>query len=74
MNIGNHELGVIIPLRSDDPEAEAQPMITFKRPVQPYGPKDTPWVRGAISWSRLMANTVHQDQHKYRRENGQEDE
>lgn len=43
LSIANHELGVVVLLREDDVEAEGTFLATWKRPLQPYGPKDTPW-------------------------------
>lgn len=44
ISIANFELGVVIPLRSDDVDAEANKLVTWKRPLEKYGPEDTPWV------------------------------
>ena len=49
LGVDNHELGVLIPLRSENPELEAAKMITWERPVRLYGTGDMPWV----SLSRL---------------------
>lgn len=48
MSIANHELGVVVRLTEEDIEAEGSLLATWKRPLEKYGPKDTPWVRTCI--------------------------
>ncbi|CAD6565006.1 MAG: hypothetical protein CYPHOPRED_005016 [Cyphobasidiales sp. Tagirdzhanova-0007] len=43
LSISNHELGVVIPLREDDVEAQANRLVTWKRPLAKFGKDDTPW-------------------------------
>lgn len=44
LSLANHELGVVIPLRDDDVEAQASRLVTWKRPLVKYEKDDTPWV------------------------------
>ncbi|KAL7413201.1 hypothetical protein BDY24DRAFT_76162 [Mrakia frigida] len=41
----NYELGIIIPLTSDDPQAEANKLTTWKRPARRYTERDLPWMQ-----------------------------
>jgi tyrosyl-DNA phosphodiesterase-1 len=46
LSITNHELGVIQKLDYlYDVEAQANSLVTWKRPTTPYRPDDKPWVR-----------------------------
>lgn len=44
LDVANHELGVVLPIRGKDLEGQINRMITWQRPVARYRPDDEPWV------------------------------
>lgn len=46
LHCNNYEMGVVLPLSSDDIEAEADKLATWTRPPRKYGARDVPWVSG----------------------------
>ena len=67
LSLANHELGVVIPLREDDVEAQASKLVTWKRPLVKYGKDDTPWVSALPNkWTSCeLMKLTEQDQFKY---------
>ncbi|GAA6064373.1 hypothetical protein JCM10212_000482, partial [Sporobolomyces blumeae] len=49
--VNNYELGVIVPIRArsdEDFEEKANALVTYKRPLVPYGSNDKPWMQDAF--------------------------
>lgn len=44
LHCNNYEMGVVMPLSSDDTEAEADKLATWTRPPRKYDARDVPWV------------------------------
>ena len=45
INTANYELGIVFPLRSSDPQKEADKLATWKRPARKYTKEDRPWIQ-----------------------------
>lgn len=63
LSIANHELGVVVRLTQEDLEAEGSFLATWKRPLQKYGPKDTPWVGRVPSGLQSVAMMLTRKRH-----------